>query len=84
MTAGAAGEHEHRIAVGVAGSAPSKAALTWAVRQAELTGAVVEAVIAWEFAAKPFYGYADVDVGVGLQGMQEILAPRSLLLLSPC
>jgi len=41
-------EHEHRIVVGVDGSAPSKAALAWAVRQARLTGAVVEAVIAWE------------------------------------
>jgi nucleotide-binding universal stress UspA family protein len=35
----------------VAGSPSSKAALGWAVRQAELTGAVVEAVIAWEFPA---------------------------------
>lgn len=42
------GEHEHRIVVGVDGSGPSKAALAWAVRQARLTGAVVDAVIAWE------------------------------------
>ena len=33
--------------VGVDGSPSSKAALRWAVRQAELTGASVEAVIAW-------------------------------------
>jgi nucleotide-binding universal stress UspA family protein len=39
---------EHRIVVGVDGSVPSKAALAWAVRQARLTGAVVDAVIAWE------------------------------------
>jgi nucleotide-binding universal stress UspA family protein len=39
---------EHRIVVGVDGSVPSKAALLWAVEQARLTGAVVEAVIAWE------------------------------------
>jgi nucleotide-binding universal stress UspA family protein len=32
----------------VDGSVPSRAALAWAVRQARLTGAVVEAVIAWE------------------------------------
>ena len=43
------GEHEHRIVVGVDGSTPSKSALAWAVRQARLTGATVEAVIAWEY-----------------------------------
>jgi nucleotide-binding universal stress UspA family protein len=42
------GEHQHRIVVGVDGSDPSKAALAWALRQAGLTGAVVDAVIAWE------------------------------------
>jgi nucleotide-binding universal stress UspA family protein len=40
---------EHRIVVGVDGSEPSKAALAWAIRQAMLTGSVVEAVIAWEY-----------------------------------
>ena len=44
-----------RIVVGVDGSAPSKAALAWAVRQARLTGATVEAVIAWEYPGT--YGY---------------------------
>jgi len=53
-----------RIVVGVDGSVSSKAALAWALRQARLTGAVVEAVIAWEFPAS--YGYpvepiVDVD-----------------------
>jgi nucleotide-binding universal stress UspA family protein len=43
--------HEHRIVVGVDGSAPSKAALAWAVRQAGLTGAAVDVVTAWEFPA---------------------------------
>jgi nucleotide-binding universal stress UspA family protein len=38
-----------RIVVGVDGSESSKAALTWAVHQAELTGASVEAVIAWHY-----------------------------------
>ncbi|MEU6848427.1 universal stress protein [Actinacidiphila alni] len=37
-----------RIVVGVDGSDPSLQALRWAVRQAALTGAVLEAVIAWE------------------------------------
>lgn len=36
-----------RIVVGVDGSDSSKEALRWAVRQAGLTGATVEAVIAW-------------------------------------
>jgi nucleotide-binding universal stress UspA family protein len=37
----------HHIVVGMDGSPSSKAALRWAVRQAELTGASVEAIIAW-------------------------------------
>ena len=49
MTTQTSGENEHRIVVGVDGSDPSKAALAWAIRQGGLTGATVEAVIAWEF-----------------------------------
>jgi nucleotide-binding universal stress UspA family protein len=37
-----------RIVVGVDGSPSSRAALRWAVRQARLTGATVDAVIAWQ------------------------------------
>jgi nucleotide-binding universal stress UspA family protein len=37
-----------RIVVGVDGSAPSRAALRWAVGQARLTGGTVHAVIAWQ------------------------------------
>jgi nucleotide-binding universal stress UspA family protein len=37
-----------RIVVGVDGSAPSRAALRWAVGQAGLTGGTVQAVIAWQ------------------------------------
>jgi nucleotide-binding universal stress UspA family protein len=48
-------EQEHRIVVGVDGSDPSKAALAWAIAQAGLTGAVIDAVIAWEFPAN--FGY---------------------------
>jgi len=36
-----------RIVAGVDGSAPSKAALGWAIGQARLTGASVDAVMAW-------------------------------------
>jgi nucleotide-binding universal stress UspA family protein len=49
------GEQERRIVVGVDGSVSSKAALRWAIRQAELTGAVVDAVIAWHYPGG--YGY---------------------------
>jgi nucleotide-binding universal stress UspA family protein len=38
-----------RVVVGVDGSGSSKAALAFAVGQAELTNATVEAVIAWEY-----------------------------------
>ena len=38
-----------KIVAGVDGSEPSVAALRWAVRQAELTGGSVHAVIAWQF-----------------------------------
>ena len=37
-----------RIVVGVDGSASSRTALRWAVRQANLTNGTVDAVLAWE------------------------------------
>ena len=40
---------EQRIVVGVDGSQSSKAALAWAIGQAELTDATLEAVMAWEY-----------------------------------
>ncbi|MEU3709925.1 universal stress protein [Streptomyces catenulae] len=43
-----------RIVVGVDGSEPSQEALRWALRQAELTGSTVTAVMAWEY--PPLYG----------------------------
>ncbi|QOV38345.1 universal stress protein [Streptomyces ferrugineus] len=41
-------EESDRIVVGVDGSDSSKQALRWAVRQAELTRGVVEAMTAWD------------------------------------
>jgi nucleotide-binding universal stress UspA family protein len=38
-----------KIVVGIDGSASSKAALGWAMQQAELTGSSIEAVIAWQY-----------------------------------
>jgi nucleotide-binding universal stress UspA family protein len=55
-------EHEHRIVVGVDGSPSSKAALAWAIGQAKLTGAVVDAVTAWDYPATYGYAAAVVDV----------------------
>jgi len=48
---------DRRIVVGVDGSPPSREALRWAVRQAALTGSVVDAVIAWHDPAN-HAGYA--------------------------
>jgi nucleotide-binding universal stress UspA family protein len=47
----------HRIVAGVDGSASSLEALRWAVRQAELTGSSVDAVIAWESPAASGLGW---------------------------
>jgi nucleotide-binding universal stress UspA family protein len=57
---------EHRIVVGVDGSPSSKEALVWAVGQARLTGATVDAVTACEYLNA--YGYPlpvrGVDIAV--------------------
>lgn len=52
-----------RIVVGVDGSPSSRAALAWAVRQAELTGASVDAVAAWHYPVM-VGGYAWAPVSV--------------------
>jgi nucleotide-binding universal stress UspA family protein len=44
-----AAPHRGRIVVGVDGSPISKLALRWAVDQARLTSATVDAVIAWQY-----------------------------------
>ena len=44
-------DEARRIVVGVDGFESSKAALRWAIHQAGLTGAVVEAVTAWQIPA---------------------------------
>jgi nucleotide-binding universal stress UspA family protein len=56
------GQEHHtgpRIVAGVDGSPSSISALRWAVRQAALTGAAVDAVMAWHYpAAAAGYGWA--------------------------
>ena len=48
------------IVVGVDGSHGSRAALRWALTQARLTGAVVEAVAAWQQPATYDYSYGSI------------------------
>ncbi len=71
---------QRRIVVGVDGSVPSKAALAWALRQARLTGAVVEAVAAWEFPSVTGYPVrvADVDwEGLATEALSDAIAGAS-------
>ena len=59
---------ERDIVVGVDGSAPSLAALRWALDQARLTGARVRAVIAWEIPVYTGWGlipYEDFGAAAG-------------------
>jgi nucleotide-binding universal stress UspA family protein len=56
-------EHGHRIVAGVDGSASSLAALRWAIRQAELTGTSVDAVIAWQPPAATGLGWGAAMAG---------------------
>jgi nucleotide-binding universal stress UspA family protein len=47
-------DQKHRIVVGLDGSDCSRRALAWAIRQATLTDATVDAILAWEWT--PMYG----------------------------
>jgi nucleotide-binding universal stress UspA family protein len=62
MSAGST-EKSSRIVVGVDGSSSSRAALRWAVRQAVLTGGMVDAVMAWHVPTT-LQGYAWAPVYV--------------------
>jgi nucleotide-binding universal stress UspA family protein len=53
---------DRRIVVGVDGSHGSTAALRWALTQAQLTGATVEAVAAWQSPALIGYSYGWVPL----------------------
>jgi nucleotide-binding universal stress UspA family protein len=67
-----------RIVVGVDGSPGSRAALRWAIRQAELTDSSVEAVVAWQFpAGASGYGLAPM-VTEGSADYYEELATKQL------
>ena len=66
-----------RIVVGVDGSAGSRAALRWAIRQAELTKACVDAVIAWQIpAAAAGFGMAPMLPNDSLDYWEELAAKQ--------
>lgn len=54
-------ERQARIVVGVDGSAASVRALDWALGQADLNGAMVEAVAAWDIGSGFGYGPAMLE-----------------------
>ncbi|MFF8537946.1 universal stress protein [Streptomyces sp. SAS_267] len=68
------GRDAGRIVVGVDGSEASKAALRWAVAQAQASGAVVEALAAWE-APADWYGLVPKtdDKTVAAEGVAQRL-----------
>jgi nucleotide-binding universal stress UspA family protein len=66
-----------RIVVGVDGSPGSRAALRWAIRQAELTDSSVEAVIAWQIpAALTGFGMAPMLPNESLDYWEELAAKQ--------
>jgi nucleotide-binding universal stress UspA family protein len=70
-----------RIVVGVDGSVPSIDALRWAIRQAELTGGTLDAVMAWQYPVAigglgwvPAAGMGDVDyAALAAQALTEAI-----------
>jgi nucleotide-binding universal stress UspA family protein len=66
-----------RIVVGVDGSPSSKAALTWAVQQAALTGSTVEAVIAWHYPAM-YGGYGWVPISAADEVSFDEIATKTV------
>jgi nucleotide-binding universal stress UspA family protein len=71
-----AAPHHGRIVVGVDGSPISKMALRWAINQARLTGATVDAVIAWQY-PEAMHGNAWTAMLVDEPGF-ETLAEKEL------
>ena len=79
---------ERRIVVGVDGSGSSKAALRWAIQQAGLTGASVEAVIAWHYPVivGGGYGVAPVVMAGGFdfkENAEKVLADAASSAVDP-
>ena len=75
------GQEHHirpRIVAGVDGSSSSDSALRWAIRQAGLTGATVDAVLAWHYpVAAGGYGWAPTGLEGGFdfkENAEKVLA----------
>lgn len=80
----------HRIVVGVDGSPSSKAALRWAIHQAQMTGTSVDAVTAWRYPAtygQPpvinIYDYEDGARQILTQAINEVSAEDSEVPVRP-
>lgn len=69
-------EQEHRIVVGVDGSESSMSALRWAIRQAKLTGARVDAVAVWRYPTG--YGWGAPLAEIDFEGDAERSLARAL------
>jgi nucleotide-binding universal stress UspA family protein len=67
-----------RIVAGIDGSPSSISALRWAIRQAGLTGATVDAMIAWHYPASAGgYGWAPTGTGTAFdfkENAEKVLA----------
>ena len=67
-----------RIVVGVDGSQPSRLALRWAVRQAELTGSTVDAIHAWDMPIAYSMGSVVADPDELEKAAEQVLADTVL------
>jgi nucleotide-binding universal stress UspA family protein len=73
--------HDRRIVVGVDSSPNSKTALRWAMAQARLTGASIEAVAAWQEPPTTGYSYGwlpDMYDGDSLAAITEKVLAETL------
>lgn len=73
-------EQQSRVVVGVDGSEASREALRWALRQAALTGAGIEAVACWQWpaAAGGFAPYEDFDMSTPTRQYAEAEVAQAL------
>ena len=76
-----------RIVAGIDGSQSSASALRWAIRQAALTGATVDAVIAWHYpdmaASGMAVGAMEPPYGVFRESAEKIVADAISSTLDP-
>jgi len=77
-----------RIVAGIDGSESSASALRWAIRQAALTGAAVDAVIAWHYPDLAAAGYGMASVAYETpddfrEGAEKIVADAISSTLDP-